>query len=48
MTSNVGAKAVSDFGDGIGFQSSTSNKQNYEVKKSIIQKSLKNNLIQNF
>ncbi len=41
MTSNVGAKAVSDFGGGIGFQSSTSSKQNYEVKKSIIQKSLK-------
>ena len=41
MTSNVGAKAVSDFGDGIGFQTSTSSNQNYEVKKSIIQKSLK-------
>jgi ATP-dependent Clp protease ATP-binding subunit ClpC len=41
MTSNVGAKSVSDFGNGIGFQTSTTEKQNYEVKKSIIQKSLK-------
>jgi len=41
MTSNVGAKSVSEFGNGIGFQTSTSQQQNYEVKKSIIQKSLK-------
>lgn len=41
LTSNIGAKTISDFGNGIGFQTSTSEKQNYEVKKSIIQKSLK-------
>lgn len=41
MTSNVGAKKVSDFGNGIGFTTSSSEKQKYEVRKSIIQKSLK-------
>jgi ATP-dependent Clp protease ATP-binding subunit ClpC len=41
MTSNVGAKSVSEYGNGIGFQTSSTEKQNYEVKKSIIQKSLK-------
>jgi ATP-dependent Clp protease ATP-binding subunit ClpC len=41
MTSNVGAKKVSDFGSGVGFQTSSSEEQKYEVKKSIIQKSLK-------
>jgi hypothetical protein len=41
MTSNIGAKKVSDFGNGIGFQTSNSNQQQIEVKKSIIQKSLK-------
>lgn len=39
MTSNVGAKKVSDFGAGVGFNSSKT--QNQELKKSIIQKSLK-------
>jgi ATP-dependent Clp protease ATP-binding subunit ClpC len=41
MTSNVGAKSVSEFGNGIGFQTTSTEKQNYEVKKSIIQKALK-------
>jgi ATP-dependent Clp protease ATP-binding subunit ClpC len=41
MTSNVGAKKVSDFGGGVGFATSSSEQQKYEVKKSIIQKSLK-------
>lgn len=41
MTSNVGAKKVSDFGSGVGFQTSSSEEQKYEVRKSIIQKSLK-------
>lgn len=41
MTSNVGAKTVSEFGAGIGFQTSSTDKQNYEVRKSIIHKSLK-------
>jgi len=41
MTSNIGAKKVSDFGGGVGFQTSSSEEQKYEVKKSIIQKSLK-------
>ena len=41
MTSNVGAKKVSDFGGGVGFATSSSEQQKYEVRKSIIQKSLK-------
>lgn len=41
MTSNIGAKKVSDFGKGVGFNSSSSNSQNFEVRKSIVQKSLK-------
>jgi ATP-dependent Clp protease ATP-binding subunit ClpC len=41
MTSNVGAKKVSDFGGGVGFTTSSSDEQKYEVRKSIIQKSLK-------
>jgi ATP-dependent Clp protease ATP-binding subunit ClpC len=41
MTSNLGAKNLSEYGDGIGFQTSSSEKQNYETRKSIIQKSLK-------
>lgn len=41
MTSNIGAKKVSDFGKGVGFSSSSSDSQTFEVKKSIVQKSLK-------
>ena len=41
MTSNVGAKRVSDFGGGVGFNTSSSETQKYEVRKSIIQKALK-------
>ena len=41
LTSNVGAKKVADFGGGVGFSSSSSEEQQYEVRKSIIQKSLK-------
>jgi ATP-dependent Clp protease ATP-binding subunit ClpC len=41
MTSNVGAKKVSDFGGGVGFSTTSSEEQKYEVRKSIIQKSLK-------
>lgn len=41
MTSNVGAKRVSEFGGGVGFSTQSSETQKSEVKKSIIQKSLK-------
>ena len=41
MTSNVGAKKVSEFGGGMGFTTSSSETQKYEVRKSMIQKSLK-------
>ncbi len=41
MTSNVGAKKVMDFGDGMGFATNSKETQKEEVKKSIIQKALK-------
>jgi ATP-dependent Clp protease ATP-binding subunit ClpC len=41
MTSNVGAKKVSDFGNGVGFSTTSSQLQEYEVRKTMIQKSLK-------
>ena len=41
MTSNVGAKRVSEFGSGVGFNTKGTDEQTYEVKKSMIQKSLK-------
>jgi ATP-dependent Clp protease ATP-binding subunit ClpC len=41
MTSNIGAKRVSEFGGGVGFNTSSSETQKYEVRKSMIQKSLK-------
>lgn len=41
MTSNVGAKRVSDFGGGVGFATNNNEEQKYEVKKAMIQKALK-------
>jgi ATP-dependent Clp protease ATP-binding subunit ClpC len=41
MTSNVGAKKVSEFGSGVGFSTSTSEAQKEDVKRTMIQKSLK-------
>ena len=41
MTSNIGAKKVSEFGGGVGFSTSSSEVKKYEVRKSMIQKSLK-------
>lgn len=41
MTSNIGAKKVSEFGSGVGFATISSENQQYEVKKTIIQKALK-------
>jgi ATP-dependent Clp protease ATP-binding subunit ClpC len=41
MTSNVGAKRVSELGNGVGFKTSSSETQQYEVRKTMIQKSLK-------
>jgi ATP-dependent Clp protease ATP-binding subunit ClpC len=41
LTSNVGAKKVSEFGGGVGFATSSSEEQKYEVKKTMIQKALK-------
>jgi len=41
MTSNIGAKKVSEFGGGVGFNTSSSEQQKYEVRKTMIQKALK-------
>jgi ATP-dependent Clp protease ATP-binding subunit ClpC len=41
MTSNLGAKKVSEFGGGVGFTTIGNDEQKYEVRKSMIQKSLK-------
>jgi ATP-dependent Clp protease ATP-binding subunit ClpC len=41
MTSNLGAKKVSEFGGGVGFSTSSSEVQKYEVRKTMIQKALK-------
>jgi ATP-dependent Clp protease ATP-binding subunit ClpC len=41
MTSNLGAKKVSEFGGGVGFATLGNDEQKYEVRKSMIQKSLK-------
>lgn len=41
MTSNIGAKKVSDFGAGMGFETSTSTDQKSEVKRAMIRKALK-------
>jgi ATP-dependent Clp protease ATP-binding subunit ClpC len=41
LTSNVGAKKVSEFGAGVGFSTNGSDEQQFEVKKTMIQKSLK-------
>jgi ATP-dependent Clp protease ATP-binding subunit ClpC len=41
MTSNIGAKKVSDFGGGVGFETSTSASQHSEVKRNMIRKALK-------
>jgi ATP-dependent Clp protease ATP-binding subunit ClpC len=41
MTSNIGAKRVSDFGGGVGFITSSNEQQKSDVKKTIIQKALK-------
>jgi ATP-dependent Clp protease ATP-binding subunit ClpC len=41
LTSNVGAKKVSEFGGGMGFSTSSSEEQRYEVKRTIVQKALK-------
>jgi ATP-dependent Clp protease ATP-binding subunit ClpC len=41
MTSNVGAKKVSEFGNGVGFNLTSTKNEKYETRKTIIQKSLK-------
>lgn len=42
MTSNVGSKKISDFGNGVGFATTSKEKMDEEVKRTILDKSLKN------
>jgi ATP-dependent Clp protease ATP-binding subunit ClpC len=48
MTSNVGARKVEDFGNGIGFQSQAKLGQSKEIAKTIINKELKNKFAPEF
>ena len=41
MTSNIGAKKISEFGQGIGFSTNSTDIHKEEIKKTIIKKSLK-------
>ncbi len=41
MTSNIGAKKVQEYGEGIGFSTKAKSEQKDEIKKSIIQKEMK-------
>ena len=41
MTSNVGARQVKDFGNGLGFETSSQKAQSSEIEKGVIQKELK-------
>ena len=41
MTSNIGARQVKDFGNGLGFETSSQKAQSREIEKGVIQKELK-------
>ncbi len=41
MTSNIGARQVKDFGNGLGFETSSQRAQSSEIEKGVIQKELK-------
>ena len=42
MTSNIGVKRLQDFGTGVGFDTNSRSGNNEELKKSVLQKELKN------
>ena len=48
MTSNLGVKKLQDFGTGVGFDTSTRMSNNEEMKKSLLQKELKNHFTPEF
>ena len=48
MTSNLGVKKLQDFGTGVGFDTSNRMSNNEELKKSLIQKELKNHFTPEF
>lgn len=48
MTSNLGVKKLQDFGTGVGFDTSTRMSNNEEMKKTLLQKELKNHFTPEF
>lgn len=48
MTSNIGARRLKDFGQGVGFGTSARKGQEEENTRSVIQNALKKTLLQNF
>jgi ATP-dependent Clp protease ATP-binding subunit ClpC len=48
MTSNIGVKKMLDFGSGVGFQTSSRVSNSEEIKKSFLQKELKNHFTPEF
>lgn len=48
MTSNIGVKKLQDFGTGIGFDTSNRMSNNEDMKKSLLQKELKNHFTPEF
>jgi ATP-dependent Clp protease ATP-binding subunit ClpC len=48
MTSNLGVKKLQDFGTGVGFDTKTRMSSNEEMKKSLLQKELKNHFTPEF
>lgn len=48
MTSNLGVKKVQDFGTGVGFETTTKVSSNEDMKKSLLQKELKNHFTPEF
>jgi len=48
MTSNIGVKKLQDFGTGVGFDTSTRLSNNEEMKKTLLQKELKNHFTPEF
>jgi ATP-dependent Clp protease ATP-binding subunit ClpC len=48
MTSNLGVKKVQDFGTGVGFETTSRGSSNEDMKKSLLQKELKNHFTPEF
>lgn len=48
MTSNLGVKKIQDFGTGVGFETTSRGYSNEDIKKSLLQKELKNHFTPEF